>query len=102
MIAKRTLSKLQRLQAEIDATRKKLSINAPNAVLYLESADGCDDKMVVVEADGFGGATTSVVEGHFPLEFVVHHAKCFCTEQAALAAAEEIVERDAEQEAVLS
>jgi hypothetical protein len=102
MKAKRTLPKLKRLQAKIDGTRKKLKISAPKAVLYLQSTGGCDDPSVVVEADGYGGATTSVVEGRFPLEFVVHCSKRFSTEEAALAAATEIVEQGVEPTTVLS
>jgi hypothetical protein len=48
--------------------------------------------LVVVEADGFGGATTSVVLGNFPLDYFAEYAKSFETEQEAERAAEQIAD----------
>jgi hypothetical protein len=96
------IARLKRLQTEADAIRRKLRISAPNAVLYLESLDPCGDRQVVVEADGFGGATTSTVEGNCPLDYLTHHAKEFRSEEAAIHAAAEIVEQQVEPANILA
>jgi hypothetical protein len=46
--------------------------------------------LIVVEADGFGGATTMVVEGNFPIDFMTKVERVFATEQEAEEAAEQI------------
>jgi hypothetical protein len=96
------IAKLKRLQTEADAIRGKLGINAPNTVLYFASLDACSDEQVVVEADGFGGATTSTVEGNYPLDYLTHHAKEFRSEEAAIRAAAEIVEQQVEPASILA
>jgi hypothetical protein len=50
-----------------------------------------DDEEVVVEADGFGGATLSVVEGNYPIDFLCLRETRFRTERAAIQAAEGLV-----------
>lgn len=78
-----SVARLKELQAEIDCIRGRLGINAPHTVLYLASLDPCGEEFVVVEADGFGGATTSIVEGNYPIDYLSRHAKKFDSEQAA-------------------
>jgi hypothetical protein len=46
---------------------------------------------VVVEADGFGGARLSVVQGNFPIDFVARVQKDFRTEARAVFAAEKLI-----------
>jgi hypothetical protein len=101
MKANADITRLRRLQAEIDRIRAKLAISAPGEVLYRASLDVCGDDEIVVEADGFGGAATSVVEGNFPMDYQTHYAKKFRTEEAALHAAEAIEEERAEAEVIL-
>ena len=92
------IGRLKRLQAEVDCIRGKLGISAPNTVLHLSSLDDCGDDLVVVEADGFGGATTRIVEGNYPIDYLSRHAKKFASEKAACDAAAEIVEKHVEPE----
>ena len=47
--------------------------------------------MVVVEADGFGHATTSIVEGDYPFDYLTTFSKTFETEEDAENAADAIV-----------
>jgi hypothetical protein len=94
--------RLRRLQAEIDRIRARLGISAPGELLYSASLDVCGDDEIVVEADGFGGATTSIVEGNFPMDYRTHYAKKFDTEQAAILAAEAIEEERAGPETILA
>lgn len=81
--------------------KKKLGTNLRSAVLYQAFRDELSDDLVVVEADGEGGARTSVVEGNFPLEFIVKHSKNFSSEKAAVNAAVQIAEDSAEPAKVL-
>ena len=60
------LQRLETLQKEADAIREELGISAPKAVIYMSSMDAIDDEIVVVEADGFGGAKTSIARGITP------------------------------------
>jgi hypothetical protein len=47
----------------------------------------------VVEADGFGGATTRVVEGNYSVDYAIKFEQFFPTEGEAEAAAEVLVSR---------
>lgn len=96
------ITRLKRLQVEIDQIRARLGIDAPGAVLYRTSLDVCGDDEIVVEADGFGGATTSIVEGNFPMDYLTRHSKKFDTEEAAILAAEAVAEERAEPEIILA
>lgn len=86
------LVRLKSLQAEMDALRKELRISAPGEVLYSSSLRALEDKEVVVEADGFGGATTSVVEGNYPIDYCTEFEKHFSSEDEAITAADDLVE----------
>ena len=87
------LRRLKSLQAEIDAIRLELNISQQNEVVYLAPLDDCDDEVIVI-ADGFGAATTSIIEGNYPIDFFTRYEKQFVTETAAVRAAEKIVDRD--------
>jgi hypothetical protein len=84
------LAELRSLQARIDAIRKELEFAPPGKVIYWAPLGICADDTVVVEADGFGGATTSVVEGNYPVDYLAKFEKFFPRESEALSAAEEI------------
>ena len=86
------LARLKSLQAEIDALRKVLRISAPGEVLYSSPLRALEDKEVVVEADGLGGATTSVVEGNYPVDYFTDFEKHFSSEDEAIIAADDLVE----------
>jgi hypothetical protein len=84
------LAELRSLQARADAIRQQLELNPPGKVTYLAPLDVGSDDTVVVEADGFGGATTSVVDGNYPVDYVVKFEKFFPSESEAERAAEEL------------
>ena len=67
-------------------------ISSPGAILFSAELYAVGDDLVVVEADGFGRATTSVVVGNYPTDYFTKSEKVFGSEGEALAAAEEIVE----------
>jgi hypothetical protein len=59
-------------------------------VTFLAHPDVADDSLLIVEADGFGGATTSIVEGNYPVDYITKFEKAFPTEREAEAAAERV------------
>jgi hypothetical protein len=84
------LAELRAFQAKADAIREELGFNATGKVIYFASLNVCPDDTVVVEADGFGGATTSVVEGNYPVDYVTKFERFFPSESEAENAAEEL------------
>jgi hypothetical protein len=55
-------------------------------------ASHCDEEIVLVEADGYGGAVLRVVEGNYPMDFYTREEQAFPTEAEALRAAESFCE----------
>ncbi len=47
-----------------------------------------EDRILLVEADGFGGAVMQVIEGNYPIDYLIHDERKFSTESEAMAAAE--------------
>lgn len=85
-------AELKDIQHEADAIRAELGISPPGAILYLAPPDLLSDDTMVVEADGFGGATTRVVEGNFPVDYCAKYEKSFETEREAEQAAQQIAD----------
>lgn len=92
MNRKQKLKQLQRLQAQVDSIRDDLGISAPGEVLYSSPLCAIEDELVVVEADGFGGATICVVEGNYPVDYISKTEKYFPSEEKAICNAEDLVE----------
>ena len=84
------LAELRGLQSRADALRTELGCSRRGEVTFFAPRDGIGDDIVVVEADGLGGATTSVVEGNYPVDYVIKLEKSFSSEQEAEAEAAEI------------
>ena len=82
------LAELRSLQARCNSIRQELEICQPGEVIYLAPLDVCPGDTVVVEADGFGGATTRVIEGSYPLDYVTKHEKFYPDEGVATETAE--------------
>ncbi|MBX3329132.1 MAG: hypothetical protein KF722_01930 [Nitrospira sp.] len=85
------LRRLRRLQSEIDSIRRQLAISSPGAVVYSSPLRSLEDEIVVVEADGMGGATTSVIEGNYPIDFTTKYEERFSSEEKAIRKAENLV-----------
>jgi len=79
---------LRSLQIRCDTIRQELDICAPGEITFSASLGVSTDDMVVVEADGFGGATAIVVEGNYPVDYVIRFERSFLTEEEAVATAE--------------
>ena len=101
MKKKTAITKLRQLQTQIDGIRKQLRVGAPGAVLYEAPVCALSDETVVVEADGFGGATAMVVEGNYPIDYAPLYERTFKTESAACNAAKRIVEKQVPADEVL-
>src|SRR2546427_1809488 len=84
------LAELRSLQSRIDGIREELSISPPGKVLYQAWRNAAGDDLAVVEADGFGGATFSIVEGNYPIDYCTKFEKSFATEQEAEGAVEQL------------
>jgi len=90
-----SLAKLKQLHSESENIRQRLGISPPNSVIFRASIDPVEDEEVVVEADGFGGAKLSVVEGNYPIDFLSLRETRFATERRAIRAAEWLASRAA-------
>jgi len=77
-----------RLQTELDSLRKQLRISERGQVLYRYDASYCDEEIILIEADGFGGAVLRIVEGNYPTDFLTREEQFFQTEDEAVKAAE--------------
>jgi hypothetical protein len=75
---------ITQLQAQLDLIRTRLDVSAPGYVLYRADLSYGDDEFVVVEADGFGGASLRVVEGNYPVDFFTRQEMAFSTEAEAV------------------
>ena len=90
MTREEKLAELSSLQAKADAIRNELGVTSPGVVTFIAHCDIADDEAVIVEADGFGGATTSVVVGNYPADFYIKFEKFFPSEEEAEAVAERV------------
>jgi hypothetical protein len=86
------ITRLRELQQEADSIRTELGVSPPGRILYLAAPNVLSNEIIVVEADGFGGATTRVAEGHFPVDYYAKYERVLETERAAEEAAEQIVD----------
>ena len=82
------LIELRNLQSRADTIRRDLGISPPGTVTFITPGALGSDDALIVQADGFGGATMSLVEGNYPLDYVTKFEKTFPTEKDAESAAE--------------
>ncbi|GEM_PF-1073226 len=90
MTKEEKLARLKSLQAEVDKIRQELGINPPGKAIFTAGGDASGNSVILVESDGFGAATTSVIEGHYPIDYVTKLERAFPTEQEAETAAEAV------------
>jgi len=79
-------------QGRLDELRKRLGVSDRGQVLHRFDASHCDEEIIIVEADGYGGAVFRVVEGNYPMDFFTREEQAFPTEAEALRAAESFCE----------
>ena len=51
------------------------------------------DQELVLEADGNGGAALMIIEGNYPIDYLIKQHQSFASEEAACDAADEMMER---------
>jgi len=78
--------RLRRLDDEAQNIRKGLGLSQPGEVIW--QADIEFRELLVVVADGYGGASQLHVAGNYPVDYLLHEKVDFCSEEAACAAAE--------------
>jgi hypothetical protein len=100
LTTRQKMNALRTLQSHVDSLRKEMGISNPGQVTFMASCDNIDDEVVVVEADGFGGATLSLVEGNYPIDYITKFERSFRTERLAEIAAEKIAFRDVSPERI--
>lgn len=91
------MEKLKRLQTQVDAIRAELGISQPGAILFQSPGD----ELLVVVADGFGGAMVSILEGNYPVDYSTKLERFFDSERDAESAAEAVVTGKASASAIL-
>jgi hypothetical protein len=87
------VARLKQLENESAGIRQRLGISSPKTVIYQADLNPIDDESIVVEADGFGGATLRVVEGNYPIDFLCLRETKFASERAAVREADQIMSR---------
>lgn len=78
---------ISRLQNQLDEMRQRLNVSAAGVVLFRADLSYGDDEVVLVEADGLGGAVLRVVEGNYPVDYNTREERKFSTEAEAVSAA---------------
>jgi hypothetical protein len=81
------VEELKRLQAQVEELRAELAFSPPGVIWLGDSDAG----MIIVEADGLGAATASIVEGNYPVDYCARFAKRFRREKDAESVALKIV-----------
>jgi hypothetical protein len=84
------MNRVRNLQLKLDRLRRELGISLPGQVVFRADYGVADDRVVIVEADGFGAAVASIVEGNYPIDYVPIYQKLFRTERGAVTAAERV------------
>jgi hypothetical protein len=84
------LRKLAKLERQSQKIREDLKISRPNEVLYRAPQSTWSDNDIVVEAGGQGDARLLIVEGNYPIDYLIKSARLFASEDEACEAADEL------------
>jgi hypothetical protein len=84
------LEAITSLQEKLDSARRQLGVADRGVILYRSEASYGDAEFIVVEADGFGGATVRRGDGNYPTDFLTLQELEFATEFDAVRAAEDL------------
>lgn len=80
----KTIEQIKQLDEQIEKLRETLNLADKKEVLY---QDQTWNKVVIVEADGYGGADLLIGDGFYPLRFSVKESTHYDDEAAAIEAA---------------
>jgi len=84
------LQKLAELERQSQEIREDLEISRPNEVLYKAPQSTWSDNDIVVEAGGQGDARLLIVEGNYPIDYLIKSERVFASETEACEAAEKL------------
>ena len=84
------LEAITSVQEKLDSLRRQFGVADRGVILYRSEASYADAEFIVVEADGFGGATMRRGEGNYPTDFLTLQELAFATEFDAVRAAENL------------
>src|SRR5258708_30024750 len=87
------MENLRKLDARSQQIRERLGISHPGEIVYQAPESRWSDNDVVVEANGFGGARLLIVEGNYPIDYLIKCERLFETESTACEAADKIAAR---------
>jgi hypothetical protein len=77
------INQLKEHSIKARALREQLKISSPGELIYWRDLSPVDDEMVIVVADGFGGAEFSVIQGQYPFDYETLESKIFASEEEA-------------------
>jgi hypothetical protein len=86
------INKSDKSTEQVSDQRKKLKASPVGTLLYRAPRDAWSDNEIVVEADGSGGASLLIVEGNYPLDYLVHKEQAFSSEEDACDAADDMAD----------
>jgi hypothetical protein len=81
------LRKLSRLEQQSQVIRDTLKISRPDEILYHAPQSTWSDNDIVVEAGGQGDARLLIVEGNYPIDYLIRFERSFASEDEACEAA---------------
>ena len=81
------LEAITSLQEPLDSLRRQLGVADRGVILYRSEVSCADAEFIVVEADGFGGATLRRGDGNYPTDFLTLQELEYATEFDAVKAA---------------
>jgi hypothetical protein len=84
------LRKLAKLERQSQQIREDLKISRPNEVLYRAPQSSWSDNDIVVEAGEQGDARLLIVEGNYPIDYLIKFERLFASEDEACEAADEL------------
>ncbi len=84
------LRKLAKLEWKSCEIRAALKISPPNEVLYRAPQSTWSDNDIVVEAVAQGDARLLIVEGNYPIDYLIKSERVFPSEDEACEAADEL------------
>jgi hypothetical protein len=73
------LRKLAKLERQSQTIRNNLKISRPNEVLYQAPQSTWSDNDIVVEAGGQGDARLLIVEGNYPIDYLIKSERLFAS-----------------------
>jgi hypothetical protein len=88
---KKELMRLRSIEQHLRDIREQLHISDRGEIVFRSILGGSLEKEVIVESDGFGGATLLVVQGNYPVDYETSSEKLFSTEHEACKAAEQLM-----------